>query len=91
MKKISGIIFAFLLCLLTGVMTAAAAEIPLLTIGTTAAIETAAVGEYNYEMLSSGTTHIPLISQDTKGNFHPQVADWETYDGVTWTLSLIHI
>lgn len=88
MKKISGIIFAFLLCLLTGVMTAAAAEIPLLTIGTTSAIETAAVGEYNYEMLSSGNTHIPLICQDTNGNFHPLVADWETSDGITWTYTI---
>lgn len=88
MKKISGFIVIFILCLLTGIMTAAAAEIPLLTVGTTAAIETAAVGEYNYEMLSSGTTHIPLIRQDTNGNFHPQVADWATSDGVTWTYTI---
>ena len=76
------------LCLITGILAAAAADIPLLTIGTTAAIETATVGEYSYEMLSSGTTHIPLICQDTNGNFHPLVADWETSDGITWTYTI---
>ena len=60
-----------------------------LVIGTTAQIETAAMGEYNYEMLASGTTHIPLVYQDTDGNFHPLLATWETEDSLTWTYTIV--
>ena len=38
-----------------------------LTVGTTAAIETAVFGEYNFDMLASGVSELPLIYQDTKG------------------------
>ncbi len=59
-----------------------------IVIGTTAQIETAAIGEYNYEMLASGTTHIPLVYQDTEGVFHPLLASWETQDATTWTYTI---
>ena len=59
-----------------------------LIIGTTAKIETAAIGEYAYEMLASGTTHIPLVYQDTEGNFHPLLAEWKTEDATTWTYTI---
>ena len=63
-------------------------EIDTLTIGTTAQIEQAVIGEYAYEMLASGTTHIPLVSQDTEGNFHPLLASWSTEDSITWTYTI---
>ncbi len=59
-----------------------------LVIGTTAQIETAAIGEYAYEMLVSGTSHIPLVYQDTEGVFHPLLASWSTDDAVTWTYTI---
>lgn len=59
-----------------------------LIIGTTAAIEQATIGEYNYEMLASGVTHPPLVCQDTEGAFHPQIASWSTEDATTWTYTI---
>ena len=59
-----------------------------LTIGTTAAIEQAMMGEYGYEMLASGVTHPPLVWQDTEGVFHPLVASWATEDATTWTYTI---
>ncbi len=59
-----------------------------LVIGTTAAIEKAVIGEYNYEMLASGVTHPPLVWQDTEGTFHPLVASWSTEDATTWTYTI---
>lgn len=58
------------------------------TLGTTAAIETAVYGEYNYDMLASGVSELPLVSQDTKGEFHPLLADFATEDGQTWTYTV---
>ena len=78
-----------ILCLFAGTGIVTAAEIPQIIIGTTAAIESAVIGEYNYEMLVSGTTHIPLVRQDTNGVFHPQVADWTTNDGITWMYTIL--
>ena len=59
-----------------------------ITIGTTAAIETATNGEYAYDMLSSGTTQMPLVWQDTEGNYHPLLASYETKDSLTWTYTV---
>ena len=59
-----------------------------LTIGTTAAIEQAVMGEYAYEMLASGVTHPPLVWQDTEGAFHPLLASWTTEDATTWTYTI---
>ena len=72
------------------VMEESAPEYPIeqLVIGTTAQIETAAIGEYNYEMFSSGTTHIPLVYQDTEGVFHPLLASFATEDATTWTYTI---
>jgi peptide/nickel transport system substrate-binding protein len=78
-----------ILCLLACTAIVNAADIPQITIGTTATIEQAVIGEYNYEMLASGATHIPLVRQDTKGVFYPQVAEWNTTDGITWTYTIL--
>ncbi|MBO4819301.1 MAG: ABC transporter substrate-binding protein [Firmicutes bacterium] len=59
-----------------------------ITIGTTAVIEKAVISEYNYEMLSSAVTHLPLVWQDTEGNFHPLLASYSTEDAKTWTYTI---
>lgn len=60
-----------------------------MVIGTLSTIETATRGEYNYDMLSSGVSEMPLVSQDTMGNFHPLLASYETTDGKTWTFTVL--
>ena len=64
-------------------------EVEQITIGTTAAIEKAVMGEYNYEMLASAVTHLPLVWQDTKGAFHPLLAEYSTSDSKTWTYTIV--
>ena len=64
-------------------------EVEQITVGTTAAIEKAVMGEYNYEMLASAVTHLPLVWQDTKGAFHPLLAEYSTADSKTWTYTIV--
>lgn len=59
-----------------------------LTAGTTAAIETAVFGEYNFDMLASGVSELPLVYQDTKGEYHPLLATYATEDAATWTYTI---
>ena len=59
-----------------------------LTVGTTAAIETAVFGEYNFDMLASGVSGLPLVYQDTKGEYHPLLATYATEDAATWTYTI---
>ena len=59
-----------------------------LTVGTTAAIETAVFGEYNFDMLASGVSELPLVYQDTKGEYHPLLAAYATEDAATWTYTI---
>lgn len=59
-----------------------------ITIGTTSMIEKAVREEYNYDMLASGTAEIPLVYQDTEGQYHPLMASWETEDSLTWTYTI---
>lgn len=59
-----------------------------LTVGTTAAIETAVFGEYNFDMLASGVSELPLVYQDTKGEYHPLLATYATGDAATWTYTI---
>ncbi|MDQ9758372.1 ABC transporter substrate-binding protein, partial [Acinetobacter baumannii] len=59
-----------------------------ITIGTTSAVEKAVREEYNYDMLASGTAEIPLVYQDTEGQYHPLMASWETEDSLTWTYTI---
>lgn len=58
------------------------------TVGTTAAIETATFGEYNFDMLASGVSELPLVWQDAEGNYHPLLASYETKDSVTWVYTI---
>ena len=58
------------------------------TVGTTAAIETATFGEYNFDMLASGVSGLPLVRQDAEGNYHPLLASYETEDSVTWVYTI---
>lgn len=59
-----------------------------LTVGTTAAIETAVFGEYNFDMLASGVSELPPVYQDTKGEYHPLLATYATEDAATWTYTI---
>lgn len=59
-----------------------------LTVGTTASIETAVFGEYNFDMLASGVSELPLVYQDTKGEYHPLLATYATEDAATWTYTI---
>ena len=59
-----------------------------LTVGTTAAIETAVFGEYNFDMLASSVSELPLVYQDTKGEYHPLLATYATEDAATWTYTI---
>ena len=59
-----------------------------LTVGTTAAIETAVFGEYNFDMLASGVSELPLVYQDTKGEYNPLLATYATEDAATWTYTI---
>ena len=93
MKKLASLLLAALLLFAfvpfaAAEQTASAYPVDRLTVGTTAQIETAAIGEYGYEMLASGTTHIPLVYQDTEGVFHPLLASWATEDAKTWTYTI---
>lgn len=67
---------------------APAYPIELFRIGTTASIETAVFGEYNYDMLASGLSELPLVWQDAEGNYHPLLASYETEDAVTWVYTI---
>ena len=58
------------------------------TVGTTAAIETAVYGEYNFDMLASGVSELPLVCQDISGEFHPLLAEFTTEDAQTWTYTI---
>ena len=59
-----------------------------LTVGTTAAIENDVFGEYNFDMLASGVSELPLVYQDTKGEYHPLLATYATEDAATWTYTI---
>ena len=65
------------------------AKIESITVGTTAAIETATFGEYNFDMLASGVSELPLVYQDTKGEYHPLLATYATEDATTWTYTCL--
>ena len=67
---------------------ASAYVIDTLTIGTTASIETAVFGEYNFDMLASGVSELPLVYQDTMGEYHPLLASYTTEDATTWTYTI---
>ena len=60
-----------------------------ITIGTTSAIETACQDEYAYDMLASGTSELPLVYQDTAGEYHPLLATYATEDSATWTYTIV--
>lgn len=60
-----------------------------ITIGTTSAIETATREEYAYDMLASAVSEIPLVYQDTNGDFHPMMAEYTTEDSLTWTYTIV--
>lgn len=67
---------------------APAYEIDRLTIGTTASVETAVFGEYNFDMLASGVSELPLVYQDIKGEYHPLLAAYSTEDSAAWTYTV---
>lgn len=64
-------------------------DIAQITIGTTSAIEMACRDEYAYDMLASGTSELPLVYQDTAGEYHPLLATYATEDSATWTFTIV--
>lgn len=60
-----------------------------LTIGTTMAIEKAIREEYNYDVLASSTTELPLVAQDVNGHYQPLLCDFATEDSITWTFTVL--
>ncbi len=90
-KKILALILATLMVLSLAACgkSGKTPEVEQITVGTTAAIEKAVMGEYNYEMLASAVTHLPLVWQDTKGAFHPLLAEYSTADSKTWTYTIV--
>lgn len=58
-------------------------------IGTTMSIENAIRGEYNYDVLSSGCSEIPLIYQNDKGTYEPLLANFSTQDSKSWTYTIL--
>jgi len=63
-------------------------ELDTVVIGTTASIEKAVRGEYNYDMLASGNSELPLVCQGEDGTFHPLLADCYTEDSKTWVFTV---
>lgn len=57
-------------------------------IGTTTIIEKATRDEYNYDLLASGVSELPLVSKDSKGNYEGLVCDFNTNDSKTWTYTV---
>ncbi len=55
-----------------------------LTVGTTMSIEKAVREEYNYDVLASSTTELPLLRQDVEGHYEPLLCDFTTEDSITW-------
>ncbi len=64
-------------------------RIPAVHVGATALIEKATQGEYNFDMLASGVSEIPVVRQDDSGNFHPLLASFATEDAKTWTYTIV--
>ncbi len=93
MKKTVSLLMGvlMLLSILTGVCAEAANAYPIakVTVGTTAAIENAVFGEYNFDMLASGVSELPMVSQDTAGEYHPLLASFSTEDALTWTYTVV--
>ena len=59
-----------------------------LTVGTTMTIEKAIREEYNYDVLSSSTTELPLVRQDVSGHYLPLLCDFSTEDSISWTYTV---
>ena len=57
-------------------------------VGTTALIEKAEYGEYNYDMLSSGVSELPLVYKDCNGEYHPLVANYSSSDPSIWSYTI---
>ena len=91
MKKITAIFLAAVLILTLAACgkSAKTPEVEQITVGTTAAVEKAVMGEYAYEMLASGVTHLPLVWQDTNGAFHPLLTSYSTEDSKTWKYTVV--
>lgn len=94
MKKITGFLLAAVMLFATADCGRTLAKeneldsIETIKVGTTADIETAVFGEYNFDMLASGVSELPLVYQDLEGEYHPLLASYATEDGVTWTYTI---
>ena len=91
MKRIFACVLAVLsaVSLLAGCSGKKDKDITQITVGTTSVIELATRGEYNYDMLSSAVSQIPMVYQDAAGSYHPLLTTYETADAKTWTYTVV--
>lgn len=75
------------LCALSAACGSAAKDVGII-IGTTYEIEDAVRGNYNFDMLSSGTAQPPVVALGTDGAFTALLADWTTKDSKTWVFKI---
>lgn len=59
-----------------------------IVVGTTSEIIRAVRDEYNFDMLASGVSEMPLVAKSTEGEFSPLLASFSTEDGVSWTYTV---
>ena len=59
-----------------------------IVVGTTSEITRAVRDEYNFDMLASGVSEMPLVAKSTDGEFSPLLASFSTEDGVRWTYTV---
>ena len=82
------VLLAFAMVAYAETADTSSAAIEQLIIGTTAEIESAVFGEYNFDMLASGVSELPLVYQDIQGEYHPLLAAYATEDSATWTYTI---
>ena len=90
MKKL----LIFILILIINIISVSASPVKeseenVIHVGTTALIEKAEYGEYNYDLLSSAVSELPLIYKDSVGVYHPLVASFSSTDPAIWSFTIL--
>ncbi len=60
-----------------------------IVVGTTASIEKAIRDEYNFDMLASGVSEMPLVAKSTTGEYSALVATYQSEDSKVWTYTIV--
>ena len=86
-KKI--IVLLLVICIIGGLVSCKkATSTSTFVIGTTQSIEKAIYGEYNYDMLASGVSEMPLVCQNSDGSYAGLLCDYSTTDSQTWVYTV---